>query len=139
MQIVPTAHASLQWLREEAQTRYKWGQEDQTLATALIEGDPTLTIGQIIEVARVPKYIAGAYYVKAVTHSIGGDGYRTKMKLSRNAAGPLPTGAGRQTPAPGPPNRKSARDTDPGALAQRSGVDRDGQPVIIFGPSNLAG
>lgn len=134
-----TAHSSIQWVRDEAQSRYKWGQEDQMLATALIEGDPTITIGQIVEIARVPKYLAGNYYVKAVKHTIGGDGYLTKMKLTRNAVGLLATGVGKQTPAPGPPNKKSAKDADPGTLAPRRGLDRDGQPVVIFGPSNLAG
>lgn len=138
IQVVPTAHASIQWVREEAQTRYKRGQEDQMLATAMIEGDPTLTIGQIVEIARVPKYLAGNYYVKAVKHTIGGDGYRTRMKLSRNAVGPLPMGAGKQTPAPGPPNKKSARDAVADSLARLSGLDLDGEPVVIFGPSNLA-
>lgn len=139
VQVVPTAHASIQWVRDEAQARYKWSQEDQLTATAMIEGDPTLTIGQIVEIGRVPKYLAGNYYVKAVKHTIGADGYRTRMKLTRNAVGLLPMGAGKQTPAPGPPNKKSARDADPGALAPRKGLDRDGEPVVIFGPSNLAG
>lgn len=132
VQVVPTAHASIQWVRDEAQARYKWSQEDQLTATALIEGDPTLTIGQIIEIARVPRYLAGNYYVKAVKHTIGADGYRTMMKLSRNAVGPLPMGAGKLTPAPGPPNKKSAKDADPYALATKTGLDRDGNEVIIY-------
>ena len=138
VQTVPTAHASIQWVREEAQARYKWGQEDQMLATVIIEGDPTLTLGQIVEIARMPKYLAGNYYIKAIKHTIGGDGYRTKMTLSRNAVGLLPMGPGKPSPAPGPPHRKSATDAVADALARLSGLDLDGEPVVIFGPSNLA-
>lgn len=134
-----TAHSSFAEVRQEAVGRYRRAQEDQMLVTAIVEGDPTITLGQIVEIARVPEYVAGNYYVRKVKHSIASDGYKTTMGLTRNAVGRKPTGAGKQAPSPGVPNKKSAKDIDPNALVPRSGIDRDQQPVIIFGPSNLAG
>lgn len=133
VRIEPTAHASNEMVRQEANTRYQLAQEGQILATAIVEGDPTITTGQIIEIAGVPQFLAGNYYIRAAKHTIGGDGYRTSMKLSRNAVG-IVSAAPRppMPPAPGPPNRRSARNADPNALSTRTGVDRDGNPMTIF-------
>lgn len=127
--VVATAHESADMARGEAATRYQRAQEDQVLATATVEGDQTITTGQIVKIGGVPPFVAGPYYVVGHKHTIAGDGYKTTMKLSRNAVGQSPESPA-PPPPPGPPNRKKV--SDPHALSTKTYIDKDGKKTAIY-------
>lgn len=133
VQLEPTAHANIAWLQEEAKGRNRWTQEDQIVAKATVPGDPSLTIGHLIEVQSVPKFLAGNWYVKGVKHSIASDGYKSTLKLTRNSVGDVPVGPARKVPAKGKVNANTAAGIDPEKLQAIRGRDIFGEKVIVYG------
>lgn len=133
VQLEPTAHAKVAFLTEENKARNKWTQEDQIKASATVPGDPTLAIGQLVEIQNVPNFLAGNWYVLGATHSIASDGYKTKLKLTRNAVGDTKTGTSSKVPASGKVNTSTATGRDPNQLVPIRGRDSFGERVIVYG------
>lgn len=101
--------------QDNAEGRFKEGELGQVEAVALTIGIPGLKAKENIEILGVGEKFSGVYYIQAVRHVIGPEGYSTELKLKKNALG---KGAGdKAEDASGRTNEQEAPPAGPEAPA----------------------
>lgn len=73
--------------KDEAEAKFTAAELRQIEATAVVVGDPTIKAKTNIEIQGVGRKFSGVYYVTSVRHTIDESGYRSELKLRRNALG----------------------------------------------------
>jgi hypothetical protein len=72
--------------RNRANRKHKREKLKELTATLVVEGDPTLLAGNVINIANVATVYEGVWYITKATHQIGKSGFTTTLELNRNAS-----------------------------------------------------
>jgi phage protein D len=116
--IHPSAEASDDTAKREADARYRRAQHLTVELSATVLGDPSLLAKTVFEMQGIGQRLSGKYYVREAKHKLDGSGYTVELKCVRDGTSEL-GGA----PSQGKPNRGKAADNDPGALRPVEVVD----------------
>jgi phage protein D len=111
--IIPKPLVDMLDAKAQADKEAEAYQEEQMKATAMLVGEPGYDAGYVVELAGLPEVLAGNWFVEAVKHSMGENGYTTELTLMRDSTGLVPS-SDEWNAAGGQPNTKTAG--DPNAL-----------------------
>lgn len=77
----PSQHS----VSQEADSRYRLGEQAEIEMGVKIIGDPFMAAKQVIELAGISPQLSGKYYIERATHKISRSGYVTDLDVIRNA------------------------------------------------------
>jgi phage protein D len=84
-EVSPTAATSDAEAQSEARQAFRSSERQSLKIELTLVGDPTLKADNTIRVAGIGQKFSGNYYLDEVVDKVAGEGYRTVVKLKRNA------------------------------------------------------